>query len=164
MWKNPAPGQQNPLLKHKKALGQEPGILWWQSHGNMAHKQPKLCHADSSSCDSLPDLAVDFRYLWGWLCGCAQPDLGVHMGMRWWQRTTVVMSISTPNHASCLFKTHSNQALEKTVGLKVWNLGSAQPHLAGNEMAGINHFLTSCEMRLFPNSMQTDTSFHWSSW
>ena len=113
MWKNPAPGQQNPLLKHKKALGQEPGILWWQSHGNMAHKQPKLCHADSSSCDSLPDLAVDFRYLWGWLCGCAQPDLGVHMGMRWWQRTTVVMSISTPNHASCLFKTHSNQALEE---------------------------------------------------
>lgn len=76
MWKNPAPSQQKPLLKHKKALGQEPGILWWQSHGNMAHKQPKLCHAASSSCDSLPDLAVDFRYLWGWLCGCPQPDLG----------------------------------------------------------------------------------------
>jgi len=132
-----------PLLKHKTALGQEPRILWWQSHGNMAHKQPKLSHAVSSSCDLLPgDLAVDFQYLWGWLCGCTQPDLGIHMGMRWRQRTTVVMSISTPNRASCLFKTRSNQALEKTAELSVWNLRSAQPHVVGNEVAGINHFLT----------------------
>ena len=97
---------------------------------------------------SLTVLFLSFYLLFPW----------THMKIIWGWKTALIMNIPTPNHASCLFKTHSNQTLEITIRLSWQNLERANSHLVWNELAGMNNFFTFYKLKLFFNFMEIDTS------